>query len=173
MICRTTKIFWSILAAVALATTAAFAQWPRNLDDDYVSENKATALHGKSAPRSDLDRAPKAAPTRPVDGKPDAILALDTRKLMEMEGHIVTVEGIVVSTYLSPSSGARIFNFDPNRERFSFVIFSSAAERFVETVGEPTEFYLRKKVQITGVVTMHQGKPSMVVSRPDQIVWVK
>jgi hypothetical protein len=166
------RSYRSILVALLTAAATVWAQLPANLDDDYISENKSKTLHGESA-RSGTDISVKKPDlTTPAVGVPDAISALDTETLMQKAGQIVTVEGVIVATGYSQKSDTRFFNFDKKRQKFSFVMFSSAAEKFKD-LGEPREYFLDKKVQVTGVLTLYKGKPSMAVSKPDQIVIVR
>lgn len=159
--------------AVVLLTGAVHAAVPANLDDDYLTENKANTLHGKSAPKTAASQAQeKLAQSMPQMGVMNAIDALDTAKLRPLVGKIVTVQGTIVSTFHSDKSDTRFFNFDKKGEKFEFVIFKSAVKNF-ENVGEPLDFYKQKKVQVTGVLAMYKDKPSMVVSKPEQIVLVR
>jgi DNA/RNA endonuclease YhcR with UshA esterase domain len=93
-------------------------------------------------------------------------------KLIPMAGRVVTVQGVVIRTHHDEKGGTRFFNFDKNRDRFSFVMFESATKLF-QAQGESTEDYLQKKIQVTGVLTIHKGRPSMVVNKPEQIVLVR
>lgn len=84
----------------------------------------------------------------------------------------MTVQGVVIRTHHDEKSGMRFFNFDKNRDKFSFVMFESVANLF-QAQGEPTECFPQKKIQVTGVLTMHKGRPSIVVNKPEQIVLVR
>jgi DNA/RNA endonuclease YhcR with UshA esterase domain len=163
---------WPACLAALLVTATALSQTPKNLDDDYVSENECRKLHGQSAPKEEEEGPKKLTIVTPTIGKLDAIDVLDTDKLVQMSGQVVTVQGMIVRAHHDKKSDTRFFNFDKNREKFSFVMFGSAAKLFQQQ-GEPTEYYLDKKIQVTGVLTIHKGKPSMVVSKPEQIVLVR
>jgi hypothetical protein len=165
---RTIEIRRLLLLTALCWAVAAPAQLPKNLDDDFITENTATTLQSKD-PRRTGQPSPITTLPALVIPKTDAIDALDTERLMKMAGQIVTVQGVIVSTHHSEKTNTRFFNFDKKREKFGFVIFSSAAKNF-EQLGEPTEFYLNKKVQVTGVLTIYRGKPSMTVSKPEQIL---
>jgi hypothetical protein len=161
-----------LAAGVAVATVVRGGQ-PTKLDDDFTSENKCTTLHGSGTPAAAAEEAKKKlAFTTPVALAPNAIDGRDTPRLAAMAGQILTVHGVITSVYHSEKSDARFFNFAEDRKGFSFVIFSSAVKNF-ELVGDPLDFYLHKKVQVTGLVTIHKGRPSMVVTKPEQISLVR
>ena len=82
MINRTTNLMRHLWLA-ALLTATAVAELPKNLDDDYVSENKCSKLHGKSVLREDEEGPKKLTIATPTLGKLDAIDALDTDKLAD------------------------------------------------------------------------------------------
>lgn len=80
-------------------------------------------------------------------------------------GKIVTVEGVVVSTY---NSGKACFlNFHRNWKRyFTAVIFASDFHRF----DVPPDIKFReKRVRVTGLVKEYKGKPEIIVNSPSQI----
>ena len=161
---------WLVVMLMAGAVHAAV---PGNLDDDYLTENKANTLHGKSAPKTAATEAQeKLTQSMPQMGVMNAIDALDTAKLRSLVGKIVTVQGTIISTFHSEKSDTRFFNFDKKGEKFDCVIFKSAVKNF-EKIGEPLDFYKQKKVQVTGVLTMPKDRPSMVVTKPEQIVLVR
>jgi len=165
------RIFSGLLVLVVAG--ALHAEPPRNLDDDYLTENRSNTLHGKSAAKQPAAQAQdKLTQNTPQLGKIDAIDALDSEKLGKLVGQIVTVQGTIAETFLSEKSDTRFFSFDKKREKLAFVIFKSAMKNF-EKVGEPLEFYRHKKVQVTGVLTLYKEKPSMVVTKPEQIVLVR
>ncbi len=163
---------WGALVAGVLAATTAQAQLPKNLDDEYWSENRSSKLHGKSAAVPADDVARKLALTTPVAGDPKAIDAKNTDALMGMSGQIVTVAGIVTSVFHSEKSDTRFLNFTKDRNGFSVVIFGSSVKDFA-AVGDPLEFYKGKRVQVSGVLTTSKGRPSIVVKKPDQMVLVR
>lgn len=164
----------SPVLAILLAGSVFAVEIPKNLDDDYLTENKASTLHGKSAPKQPGQEAQeKLALTTPQLGKIDAIDALDTPKLMALVGKIVTVQGSIVSTFHSEKSDTRFFNFDKKGEKFEFIIFKGGMKNF-DKIGEPLDFYKSKKLQITGVLSASpKGKPQIIVSKPEQIVIVR
>jgi DNA/RNA endonuclease YhcR with UshA esterase domain len=160
--------------AALLAGSAVAVELPKNLDDDYLTENKSNTLHGKSAPQEPGQEArEKLALTTPQLGKSDALDALDTPKLMAMTGKIVTVQGTVVKTFHSEKSDTRFFNFDKKGEKFEFIIFKGGMKNFDKT-GDPLDFYQGKKLQITGVLSVSpKGKPQIIVTKPEQITIVR
>lgn len=172
MIAKITKATFHAGLMLLVAAATVFGELPKNLDDDYISENKAITLHGKSVRAADEQGLKKLNIVTPTLGKLDAVDALDTDKLVEMAGQIVTVQGVVMRTYHDQKGDTRFFNFDKKREKFSFVMFASVAKQYQEQ-GDPVDYFLEKKIQVTGVLTIHKGKPSMVVSKPDQIVLVR
>jgi DNA/RNA endonuclease YhcR with UshA esterase domain len=80
-------------------------------------------------------------------------------------GKSVTVEGKIVKTY---NSGKVVFlNFHPDYKRyFTAVIFKSAFSKFPNN---PENYYMNKKVQITGLVKNYQGSPEIILNSPSQI----
>lgn len=170
----TGRIFNALLGVVFLATAACAVELPKTLDDDYLTENKASNLHGKSAPKQPgQDAQEKLALNTPQMGKIDAVDALDTEKLLKLSGKIATVQGSVVATFHSEKSDTRFFNFDKKGDKFEFIIFKAGMKNF-DKIGEPLDFYKQKKLQITGVVTVSpKGKPQIIVSKPDQIAVVR
>jgi hypothetical protein len=172
MTSRTTKLLTAGGVWLVLTFGLYAAELPANLDDDYSSENKSTRLHGRSTETTADQARKRLSLTTPVAGVPNALDARDTDALKAVAGQLVTVEGVITSTYHSKKSDTRFFNFTKERGGFSFVIFSSAVKSF-EAVGDPLEFYKQKKVQVTGVLTIHQGRPSMVVSKSEQLVLVR
>jgi DNA/RNA endonuclease YhcR with UshA esterase domain len=55
------------------------------------------------------------------------------------------------------------------RTAFTCVIFTGDLKNF-ETVGEPTEYYLKKKVTVSGIVKIYEGRPEIILKNPSQIV---
>lgn len=80
-------------------------------------------------------------------------------------GEMKTVEGTVVKSH---NSGKAVFlNFHPNWKRyFTAVIFAGDFHKFPEN---PEQYYLNKRVRVTGKIKEHQGKPEIVVRSPDAI----
>jgi micrococcal nuclease len=84
-------------------------------------------------------------------------------------GKYKTVEGTIVSGKCLPK--VCFLNFDQNyRTTFTAVIFSSDLSKFPPN---PDQFYLNKKVQVTGTIKEYKGKPEIIIKGPDQIIIVK
>jgi micrococcal nuclease len=76
----------------------------------------------------------------------------------------VIIEGIIVDTY---SSGRVCFlNFHKNYQYFTAVIFACDISGFPYP---PDVYYLRKKVQIIGIIKEYRGSPEIIVKTPAQI----
>lgn len=80
-------------------------------------------------------------------------------------GYIVTVEGKVVTTY---NSGKACFlNFHPDYKKyFTAVIFRSDFNKFPDY---PHDYYLNKRVHVTGEIKEYQGKPEIILKDLSQI----
>ncbi len=80
-------------------------------------------------------------------------------------GEFVCVEGKIV---VSHNSGRACFlNFSRDfRQHFTVVIF---ARSFTSFPARPEEYYLGKKIRVTGYVKEYQGKPEIIVSDQEQI----
>lgn len=77
----------------------------------------------------------------------------------------VTVEGTIVDTH---NSGKACFlNFHPDYKKyFSVVVFRSDFHKFPDA---PEDYYLNKKVQVTGIIKQYQGKPEIILKDPSNI----
>lgn len=80
-------------------------------------------------------------------------------------GQNVIVEGTIVKTY---NSGKTCFlNFHEDyKKHFTAVIFKSDYSKFP---ANPEEYYLSKKVKVTGVIKEYKGKPEIILKSPEQI----
>jgi len=80
-------------------------------------------------------------------------------------GKNMTVEGIIVNTY---NSGRACFlNFHSDYKKyFSAVIFSSDFSKFPRS---PEDFYLNKRVHVSGIIKQYQGKPEIILKDSSQI----
>lgn len=83
-------------------------------------------------------------------------------------GRRVTVEGDVVRSY---NSGKVAFlNFaEDYRGTFTAVIFASAFDQWPEP---PDQFYLGKRIRVTGEVKEYQGAPEIIIETPEQVAVV-
>jgi len=95
----------------------------------------------------------------------------DIQLIMMHEGEYASVIGTVVSTHIAKSGKVRFLNFGPDyRKAFTVVIFTSDLKKFMAKVGEPTQYYLRKKVKVSGQIKIYQNKPEIIAKDPSQIV---
>jgi len=80
-------------------------------------------------------------------------------------GKYMTVEGTIVSTKCFPK--VCFLNFDKNyKTTFTAVIFASDLPKFPSN---PDQYYLNKKVKVTGTIKEYKGKPEIIVKEQDQI----
>ena len=84
-------------------------------------------------------------------------------------GQTKTVEGTVVATH---NTGKVCFlNFHENwKIYFTAVIFASDFHKFPDN---PEDYYLDKKVRVTGKIKKYKGKPEIILKSPAQIKIVK
>lgn len=80
-------------------------------------------------------------------------------------GRLVAVEGVVVATY---NSGRVCFlNFHQDYRRyFRVAIFS---QDFAKFPPQPENYYLRRRIRVTGIIREYKGAPEMIVNDPGQI----
>ena len=80
-------------------------------------------------------------------------------------GKNVIVEGTIVGSY---NSGKVCFlNFHPDyKHHFTVVIFASAFPRFP---ANPENYYMGKKIRVSGYIKEYQGKPEIILNDPGQI----
>jgi micrococcal nuclease len=84
-------------------------------------------------------------------------------------GKIKTVEGIVVVT--NNTGKVCFLNFHKDWKRyFTAVIFASDFDKFPKN---PEDYYLNRKVRVTGLIKEYNGKPEIVVKSPGQIQIIK
>jgi micrococcal nuclease len=80
-------------------------------------------------------------------------------------GQNKTVEGTIVLTKCTPK--VCFLNFHPDwKTHFTAVIFKSDWSKFPEN---PDQFYLNKKVQVTGTIKAYKGKPEIILKYSSQI----
>ncbi len=78
----------------------------------------------------------------------------------------MTVDGTVVSTFVSSKDNTFLdFNI-PYQGYFYAVIFSNDLGNFNFS---PASYYLNKEVRITGLVQIYNGSPEIIVNSPSQI----
>jgi DNA/RNA endonuclease YhcR with UshA esterase domain len=100
--------------------------------------------------------------------------ASDVHNIMLHEGKYVTVKGKVVSTHAAKSGKVRFLNFgDDYKKAFTVVIFTGDLQNFISKVGEPVDYYLNKKIKVTGKIKIYQNKPEIIANDPKQIIVVE
>lgn len=87
------------------------------------------------------------------------------RDAAQYYGQTKTVEGKIV---VSNNTGKVCFlNFHSNwKKYFTAVIFSSDFDKFPFY---PEDYYLNRKVRVTGLIKKYKGKPEIIVKSPSQI----
>ncbi|MGD0424388.1 MAG: hypothetical protein ABSA92_13170 [Candidatus Bathyarchaeia archaeon] len=81
-------------------------------------------------------------------------------------GQMETVDGTIVSTYVSAKGNVFLdFNI-PWQGYFYGVIFSNDVGNFRCS---PSGFYLNQEVRITGLIQSYKGSPEIIVNSPSQI----
>ncbi|MCL5036456.1 MAG: hypothetical protein M1269_04975 [Chloroflexi bacterium] len=94
----------------------------------------------------------------------------DPKLIAQFEGQKVEVEGVIVDTHIAKSGKVRFLNFSQDwKNSFTVVIFTGDLDEFMKQVGEPTRYYLGKRVIVTGKIKVYQGRPEIIVKRPDKI----
>ena len=99
----------------------------------------------------------------------DTIPVISWQEAAKHYGEYATVEGTIVATH---NSGKICYlNFHPDYQRyFTAVIFASTFSRFPSS---PENYYLEKKVRVSGYIKEYQGKPEVVLNDPSQIEILK
>ena len=90
--------------------------------------------------------------------------ATETEELIAKDGQKVTVHGETAGAGKS-SSGTNFVNFKGGE--FYLVTFKSDLNLFPE--GEPADLYDGKRLAVTGVMSIYQGKPQFKLTSPDQV----
>jgi DNA/RNA endonuclease YhcR with UshA esterase domain len=85
-------------------------------------------------------------------------------------GKQVTVEGVVVQVTHSAKSNTTFLNFCAPfpKHCFNAVVFESAQATFSDVASSEG-----KKVRVSGVVQLYQGKPEIVLTKHEQLVVAK
>lgn len=96
--------------------------------------------------------------------EPIYIGADETEALEAKEGQEVVVHGTTTGSGKS-SSGTNFVNFDG--AEFYLVTFKSDLTRFPD--GEPSNAYDGKRLAVTGVISIYQGKPQIKLTSPGQV----
>mgnify|MGYP003639875506 CR=1 FL=1 len=92
------------------------------------------------------------------------LAAGDSKALIAKEGQKVTVYGTTAESSKSPS-GTNFVNFE--EAEFYLVTFKTDLTEFSD--GEPSELYDGKRLTVSGVMSIYQGKPQIKLTSPDQI----
>ena len=90
---------------------------------------------------------------------------------LHLLGREAIVEGRVARTRVSPKVIQLRFA-DEKRPPFTAVIFRSAESRFLEAGIQASQAFQGRKVRVRGRVQQYKS-PEIILSRPDQIEWVK
>ncbi len=98
--------------------------------------------------------------------QPEVISYLDASRFY---GKTKTVEGTIVVT--NNTGKVCFLNFNKDWKRyFTAVIFASDFGKFP---ANPEDYYLNRKVRITGLIKEYKGKPEIIVKNPSQIEIMK
>ena len=90
---------------------------------------------------------------------------------LHLIGREAIIEGRVARTRVSPKVIQLRFE-DEKRPPFSAVIFRSAESRFTDAGIQASQAFQGRKVRVRGRVQQYKS-PEIILSRPDQIEWVK
>jgi hypothetical protein len=84
------------------------------------------------------------------------------------EGSLKTVCGTVASIFTSDKGNTFIDFGEPlHLSDFTAVIFAKDTGNFKEY--NPAEFLKEKKICVIGKIKIYEGKPEIIINRPDQI----
>jgi hypothetical protein len=85
-------------------------------------------------------------------------------------GQVITVEGTIVDTY-NHRGNVVFLNFSKDwRGKFYIPVFKTAFENMSRA---PESYFLNKKIQVTGKVTLHNNRPNIEVEQISQIKVVR
>ena len=102
--------------------------------------------------------------------KAEDLAAENVDGLLKRDGEFTTVVGRIVGTHVAASGKVRFFNFSSDYKKgFTLVIFTGDLPAFTSAVGEPTKYYLMKKVRVQGRIKIYDGKPEIIMQSPEQI----
>lgn len=134
-----------------------YASMDLNRELGLVTEDAAIVSRLQQTLQGDWGRAAEV-----VEAPTGAISWQDAGKYI---GSKVTVEGDIVRTY---NTGKVTFlNFSQDyRNTLSLVVFAADAGQFP---APPEDYFLNKRVRVTGQVKMYQNAPEIVIDSPDQI----
>jgi hypothetical protein len=116
------------------------------------------AFGGVSPARAQAEKVESSPADLPI------IEAAATDDLKAKEGQKVVVYGETAESGKSPS-GTNFVNFKGSE--FYLIAFKSDLEPF--SAGEPADFFDGKRLAVTGVISIYQGKPQIKLTSPDQV----
>jgi endonuclease YncB( thermonuclease family) len=130
-------------------------------------------------PFEDVTPEPTQPEPAPVAPSEEVFDALDTEALLDIgysePDRVIVVEGVVVRTfYAETSSGSPTFlDFhDSYQDWFTCVIWGEDREDFLQAFPpSPEDYFLEKRVRVSGTINIYQGAPEIILSEPSQI-WV-
>ena len=139
--------------------------WAFNVFQPVIEFEKEKPVAGASNKQKiETKVSIKAEPVKKPTEKPkeDVISWKDADKYY---GQVKTVEGVIVATY---NSGKACFlNFHQDyKNHFTAVIFASDFHKFPKY---PEDYYLHKKVKVTGLIKQYKGKPEIILKSTNQI----
>ena len=105
-----------------------------------------------------------AATCAHADSSAIYIAATETEELKAKDGQTVTVYGETSGAGKS-SSGTNFVNFEGGE--FYLVTFKTDLNLFPD--GEPADLYDGKRLAVTGVMSIYQGKPQFKLTSPEQV----
>ncbi len=110
-----------------------------------------------------LTTIPPFPPSQAADSPP-TFKASDTQSLIAKNGQKVSVFGTVSSVRKS-NSGTNFINFE--NSDFYLVTFDSDLIAFEN--GAPADLYQGKRLAVTGVISLYQGKAQIKLNHPDMV----
>jgi micrococcal nuclease len=141
---------------------------PDTLHKSYIEElEKMAVRNGRGLWSFSVFQIPDTTYTavKPLPEKKTTAEIISWRDAAKYYGYTKTVEGKIV---VSNNTGKVCFlNFHENwRKYFTAVIFSSDFDKFPPN---PEDYYLNRKVRVTGLIKEYKGKPEIIVKSSSQI----
>lgn len=140
-----------------------------------VSEQVATAVKAKEEALKPVVKETKPVPKPQPPALPSGVIswkdaAKHVGKHKTVEGRIVDSKGYVFRGGKGTASFLNIGKPYPDPDRFTVVIWPEDRSRFP---GEPENYYLGKKVRVSGRIGTYKGSPQIILKSPSQIKIVK